>query len=526
MADDDNNDGMDESAKLRAQIEEINRKAAEASASGAPPKSDGKKDNVYDLFGGKRPSKDDVEEFVVDVFNKRYCCITLKGKYMVYDKDMWEFSTTKSFIEKWKHLTIPTFTMTPDGSSKSKIEERAIVYLRHPKREMYDGVVFDPSNNHHKRFWNTWRGFQVEPKEGDCPLTLQYLKEVISNNDEKVYNWILDFLAHMVQKPWEKPEIALVLLGPKGIGKSFLAKHIIRRIVDGNAKPRHYFKTANPDHVFGAFTSQLDSIIALFLEEVTWGGDKRHEGRMKELITGDTHDVNEKNIPVYTISNRMRIFMSSNNDWVVPASKDERRYMITYVSSAHQGDKPWFAAIENELDNGGDSKLMYLLMNRNIDEFDYRGALNTKALIDQKLESLHDVEKWWYSVLYKGQIKLIESETNNGWICVGRKILYSAYCKYMKEINSRSKILSDREFGIRINEYMPRIINDEIQYNEDGRRVISIVGEKRIGKDGDRQYCYVIPPLSMARELWEFRIKGKLDWLEADEWELPEHGEM
>jgi hypothetical protein len=85
--------------------------------------------------------------------------------------------------------------------------------------------------------------------------------------------------------------------------------------------------------------------LALTLDEaMTWGGDKKHEGRMKDLITGTTMDINPKFIPVYTVANRMRIFIHSNNEWVVPASRDERRYLVIYVSSAQQQNHEYFAA--------------------------------------------------------------------------------------------------------------------------------------------------------------------------------------
>ncbi len=45
-------------------------------------------------------------------------------------------------------------------------------WLQHPNRRQYDGIVFDPEEAIDERYYNMWRGFAVEPKEGDCSRSL------------------------------------------------------------------------------------------------------------------------------------------------------------------------------------------------------------------------------------------------------------------------------------------------------------------------------------------------------------------
>ena len=43
-----------------------------------------------------------------------------------------------------------------------------------------------------------------------------------------------------------------------------------------------------------------------------------------------------------TVANMLHIIMASNEDWIVPAGEDERRYPVFTVSGDHMQDEQWF----------------------------------------------------------------------------------------------------------------------------------------------------------------------------------------
>ena len=63
-------------------------------------------------------------------------------------------------------------------------------------------------------------------------------------------------------------------------------------------------------------------------EEAFWAGDKQAEGKLKLLITSKLHMIERKGYEPYMVGNYARIYITSNNDWVVPATVDERRFAI------------------------------------------------------------------------------------------------------------------------------------------------------------------------------------------------------
>ena len=323
----------------------------------------------------------------------------------------------------------------------------------------------------------------------------------------------------MFQKPWEKPEVALVLIGQKGVGKTFLMD-IINILVDGPRRHQHCFKTSNSNDIYGDHREHLKSVIALLLEEVSWGGDKRHESELKNLITGHTQTINIKFGPMITVDNVMRVIMAANPGWVIPAtSSDERRYTVAHVSAAHQQDHAYFKEIQLELNCGGYAALMYELMETDIRDFNHREAYITDALIDQTEESMSSVEKWWLSVLRSGQINHVESETY-GWILVTRRILYDRYCRDMKKIGTRAKLLQDDQFSLALRSFIPKIENDKIVLNRKNKPE-SIIGSKRLGTDKEGRYwAHLLPSLAVCRQLMDFRLRRKQDWDEPNTWEL------
>jgi Family of unknown function (DUF5906) len=479
------------------------------------------------------PKNDEVtrlesNEAIIKYYNQFYCRGPINGKLFIVGeklKNKLTFSTRKDFIEILEEDERDVVTTAPNGNITTKKQSNSLIWLKSKLASSFDDMVFDcrlPVGLHN-RIYNLWRGFATDARQGNCNLTFAYIKDIICYNNDDIYNWVLNFLAHMVQKPWEKPEVALVLVGPKGVGKTFFMD-IVKTLIDGKDRHFHCFKTSNPNDIYGDFTEHLRNLIALLLEEVTWGGDIRHIGKLNDLITGKTITINIKRGPIITVNNVMRIIMGGNPGWKVPASYDERRYQILNVSTAHQQDHSYFAPIQNELNNGGYEALMYELAHRDVSKFNFREAIVTEALIDQIMRGAPLIEQWWVNILKHGNIRFVERETND-WICVSRDSLYNNYCMNMKKIGSRQILLQKDEFGIKLREFLPLINDNNVVHNVDGRRILSIVKQKRVGKL--QIYCHLLPPLIVCRELWDFRLKGKrLDWDDSAQWELPELDEF
>jgi hypothetical protein len=71
--------------------------------------------------------------------------------------------------------------------------------------------------------FNLYRPPTIVPKEGDISLWLDHIHKLYPDYAE---THIIPWLAHRVQRPWEKVNHALVFLGAQGIGKDTLLEPV------------------------------------------------------------------------------------------------------------------------------------------------------------------------------------------------------------------------------------------------------------------------------------------------------------
>jgi hypothetical protein len=131
----------------------------------------------------------------------------------------------------------------------------------------------------------------------------------------------------------------------------------------------------------------------LFADEAFFAGDRAHEGILKALITEETLLVEPKGIDTFVVRNSLHLILSSNNEWVIPAGADARRFFVLDVAGTHMRDFAYFAAIAKEMDNGGREALLDLLMKRDLSQFNIRAVPLTSALASQKAYSRRGIDR-------------------------------------------------------------------------------------------------------------------------------------
>ena len=106
-----------------------------------------------------------------------------------------------------------------------------------------------------------------------------------------------------------------------------------------------------------------------------------------------------KGVDVQNAPNFVRLIMASNNDWVVPASVDQRRFVVIEVGTARMQDSSYFKALRDQMDQGGRQALMQFLIDRDLSGVELRRIPRTEALAEQQLLSLDSVCQWLYAAL-------------------------------------------------------------------------------------------------------------------------------
>src|SRR5262249_1613112 len=148
-------------------------------------------------------------------------------------------------------------------------------------RRQYSGIgLYPPGLATPKGHLNLWAGFAVTPKEGDWSKLRNHIEKVICGGDPALFNYVMDWQAHIYQHPSEKPGTALVLKSEvKGTGKSLLIG-VHKRLLGG-----HAVVVDKSDLLVGRFNGHLQRAILLGGEEAFWAGNKAAHGTLKSLIT-------------------------------------------------------------------------------------------------------------------------------------------------------------------------------------------------------------------------------------------------
>lgn len=358
----------------------------------------------------------------------------LSGRFVL------EYSDKRSFNSFWEDRT--HLQITNDGVRVSTWAETWHI-SQHRRRYSY-GVKFAPgATTVPEGVYNLWRGWGVEPKPGKWPLWKAHIRDVLCAGNEESTNWLLCWLARMFQEPMKNGETCVVLRGKEGVGKSTLAK-VLKKII-GN----HVCTVSNKQHVVGNFNAHLQNALLLNCEEAFFAGDKAAANALKYLINGETLRIEPKGVGSFEVENILHTLMSSNEDWAVPAGIDSRRYAVFDVVDLHKNDKPYFDALHAELDNGGYEAFFYDMLSLDISGFCPYTAILTDGLVDQRVQTLSGIDKFWFDHLCKPV-----SDNPLGANCYSYDIqidqFYELYREWRRDQRSEYRLEGRKEFRARI----------------------------------------------------------------------------
>ena len=394
----------------------------------------------------------------------------------------------------------PTQVMGADGKIKTVSWSKRWEGERH--RRQYDGIEFFPNPEGKagtRGYLNLWQGFSYRPdaRAGSWSVLKDHMLTNICNEDTELFRWVFAWFAHMLQRPRERPGTALVIRGLMGTGKSIMGE------VMGSLIAPHFFQV-DARYITGQFNAHMSACLLLQAEEAVWAGDKVAEGRLKGLITSKTQMIESKGVDPYRLDNFVRIMMTSNEDWVVPAGKDERRYCVLDCAPNAKENHGYFGEMMAELEEGGRQALLADLLAFDLNTVNLRQIPRTGALLQQKLRSLDSVDQFVFDRLYEGTI-LRADDTWNPTACVVKQFLHEEY------LTSADKVGIKRRANL--NEFSKSLI-----------KLIPEIKDTR-PRSGDRKRAYVFPDLQTCRRSFEEAVGQAVDW-PAEEYKPPSQSEL
>jgi hypothetical protein len=173
------------------------------------------------------------------------------------------------------------------------------------------------------------------------------MRDNICEGREDSYEFLMTWIADIFQNSADKPGVAVTLSGEKGTGKSKLFHWLLR------ATGRYGLKVTHQRQIVGNFNAHQEGKLLAVVEEASCVTDKALQGVLKDAITSQEIMIEGKGRDPRSANNFMRYAFISNDEQIVAATKDERRYFCLRCGTGRQRDNAFFAALDREMENGG-----------------------------------------------------------------------------------------------------------------------------------------------------------------------------
>jgi hypothetical protein len=249
----------------------------------------------------------------------------------------------------------------------------------------------DLLNNMYKhKIWTTFTGYTYDyipnfSNEALAKFMLDHVKIILSNGIEKTYQYVLNWLASIIQLPRTKFRKLMIFIGKGNIGKTgffiFLAKILGQftvRIID-----KH-------DQIFGKFNNSISQGILLVLNEVGMNKNEIHENfeTLKSYVTEDVHDIQKKGKEV-----SMNVKVPANFAVTCNArhnvAKQDHRTIIIECGDVSGDKKKYLETLRDMINNKKVQQAFFnLMICRDISNFDKDDSPTCELQEDNYLEGI------------------------------------------------------------------------------------------------------------------------------------------
>jgi hypothetical protein len=363
---------------------------------------------------------------------------------------------------------------------------RAKQFMTHPSTVCYEGVEFNPRETT-PRYLNLWVPPTVAPQQGDWSVIQEFILLVICDGVQASFDYLIRYIAHGLQRPWEKPGVMIAMLGGEGIGKGTLAR-ILRRIWTATFLHTHTMK-----NIVGDFNESLERVFWVFLDEAIFAGDHAGANALKGLITEPTIHINPKGQPPRQLASYHRFVAATNAEHFKQVDPDNRRDFMLRVSEKRKGDENYWRSVSAAIDGVEVAAMVFDLLAMDLSDYNPRNRPQTRELTRQKIHSLGSFARWWHDCLNRGAIDAYRADWPD---FVSTLALTDAIKESTKGIR-QFKQVTEAEIGTEL------------------KKVCSGVSRDQKKEGNNRRRGFNLPPLPTARAMFEKYIGDTVEWDEA-----------
>lgn len=283
--------------------------------------------------------------------------------------------------------------------------------------------------------WETLEKDGVIPDD-DIEVFLHHLR-VLSGSDQTdaVYAYLLNYFAHVIQRPGEIPGTGIVLNSPQGYGKNLFVDNFGRQLLGY----KYHLSTANADRFAGRWRDVMGKFFGIYNEassKDTFG----LEGKIKELITEPRLDWEKKGQDPIEVRSFIRIITLSNKDNPIQLGQKDRRWQVIEITGEPE-TKLYFQTLFNAFQN--DAKVLGLvnyLKKIDLSNWDPQRD-RVETLYYKSMKSINVVPRERFLAAFT-------LEREDGISFLSPTEFYDAYTKWMNKLGYKAE--SSTMFGLKM----------------------------------------------------------------------------
>ncbi len=203
--------------------------------------------------------------------------------------------------------------------------------------------------------------------------------------------WLWNLITHLVQYPERLPRVVLGLISRQGTGKDTIITFIQKLIGNNYVK-----RTSDPEEVFGTNNASLAGKLVVQINESGSYKAGALVNKMKALADCKGHDLADKYIKKFYVTNYVRQIFCSNETEGVKVECDNRRVNYRRCLNTFQGKKEFWVGFHQGMNDTEIIRdIFWIMMREDIEDYDPENFSLSKESIALMIKDVPTFPEWF-----------------------------------------------------------------------------------------------------------------------------------
>lgn len=317
-----------------------------------------------------------------------------------------------------------------------------------PDNRTYENIDFLPYPLQcPKHTFNTFTGLEGVKKISNG-ANIDWFRNhlhILCGKDDAGTEYMMDYLAHMVQKPGEIPRVACVFRSVEGAGKNCFFESFGKEVLG----KQYILQTAEPDDIIGRFNLNQNKLMVI-MDEAQGKDTFAASEKIKNLITAIDLKWESKGVNCVTLKNLGRYIFFSNNETPVKIGNTDRRFIMFECCDDVANNYEYFSKLVSNFKEQG-REIYDMLMSRDISKWNpVADRVKTSVYEEVQSATIPPLAKFLEHMNYKNN----DSNDYNGddMSEFTGEGFFELYSEYLKKNNYEFKV-TNTKFGREIKKY-------------------------------------------------------------------------